>query len=169
MPPPITPFGAFHTTISLLPIPLGLWAFAQYGRIVPTSGVGKLYLATMFAGSVTGLMIFHHGGFGPGHVLSILTIVLLLLGAFSSRVGWFGRGARYVETISLSLSFFLLFFFLTTETLTRLPPDHPYAPSQEAPELLPIRGVLLLVLVIGVGYQIFTMRRAGQTTSSDGP
>ena len=167
MPPAITPFGAFHTAISLLPIPLGLYALVRYGTIDPASTVGKMYVLTMVAGSVTGLMIFHHGGFGPGHVLSILTLVLLSLGVMARRVSALGRSAPYVETISISLTFFLLFFFLTTETLTRLPPDHPYAASQEAPELLPIRAVLLLALVVGVGYQILALGKAAKTASGN--
>jgi len=161
MPSVITPFGAFHTAISLLPIPLGIYCFVRFGKIDPRSPAGSAYLLTMLAGSVTGLMIFHHGGFGPGHVLSILTIVLLALGAFAARVAWFGRSAPYVETISLSMSFFLLMFFLTTESLTRLPPEHPFAPSQEAAELIPVRVVLLLALIAGVIYQVIVLRKAG--------
>jgi uncharacterized membrane protein len=160
MPPAITPFGALHTVISLLPAAIGVYAFVQNGKIDPATRAGKLYLVTMLLGSVTGLMIFHHGGFGPGHVLSILTILLVLTGVGARRVGWFGASAPYVETISLSLSFFLLCFFLTTEGLTRLPPEHPYAPSQEAVELLPVRLVLLVGLLVGVGYQIVKQRKA---------
>lgn len=162
MPPPITLFGAFHTAVSILPIFIGLYAFIRDGRIDPFNRLGQFYLVTMLIGSVTGLMIFHHGGFGPGHILSIVTLVLLLLGYLARKVNWFGSGAIYVETISLSTSYFLLMFFLTTETLTRLPADKPFAPSQEAVELLPVRAVLLIGLLAGVGYQIFKIRAASR-------
>jgi hypothetical protein len=158
----LTPFGLFHTAISILPIGFGLYALVRDGRIDPNNGVGKLYLGTMLIGCVTGLMIFHHGGFGPGHVLSIIVLLLVLVGGLAGRGQWFGRATPYVETISLSASYFFLMFFLTTETLTRLPPDHPYAPSQDAPELLPVRLALLVLLVFGVGYQVFKLRAASK-------
>ena len=160
MPSTITPFGIFHTAVSLLPIGFGLYAYARNGKIDPRTQVGKLYLVTMLIGCVTGLGIFHHGGFGPGHVLSIVTILFLFLGTFAERIGWFGRGAAYVETISLSTTFMLLMFFLTTETLTRLPAEHPFAPSQEAPELLPVRLTLLVAFLAGIGYQVYRLRAA---------
>ncbi len=46
-------------------------------------------------------------------------------------------------------------FFATTETLTRLPLDHPFAIGPTDPALLPVRLGLLVALVLGVGYQLF--------------
>ena len=166
MPPAISAFGAFHTAISLVPVPLGLYLLLRYGQIDPLSVVGKWYVATMAIGSVTGLMIYHHGGFGPGHVLSVLTLALLLAGVMARRGAWFGGKAPYAAAVCMSLTYFLLLFFLTTETLTRVPPAHPFAPSQEAHELLPVRGVLLAMLIVGVGFQLITLRRAAASAAA---
>jgi hypothetical protein len=162
MPSEITPFGAFHTAVSILPIGLGLWALVRDGKIDPGNRVGMGYVITMLMGSVTGLGIFHHGGFGPGHVLSIIAIVLVLAGWFAGRIHWLGRAAPYVGTIGLSTSFLLLMVFATTETLTRLPVDHPYASSQDAPELVPVRLGLLGLFLIGIAYQVFRLRVAAR-------
>ena len=88
MPNPLTPFGIFHTAVSVLPIVFGAWALLRDGKIDISNRMGMLYLITMVIGCVTGLFIFHHGGFGPGHVLSILTLALLFVGA--SRVACHG-------------------------------------------------------------------------------
>ena len=164
MPPAMSPLGIFHTIISLAAIPYGIIAFARAGRIDPHSHAGKGYMFTMLVGCLTAFGIYHHGGFGPGHVLSIVTLVFMAAGYFADRVAWLGRAAPYVQTISLSITFFLLMFFTTTESLTRLPVSHPYAPSQDAPELLPVRIVLLVGLVVGVAYQVVRLRGAMHTS-----
>jgi uncharacterized membrane protein len=156
----LTPFGVFHTAVSILPIGFGLYALVRDGKIDPRNGLGQLYVLTMLVGCITGLMIYHHGGFGPGHVLSIIPLLLVLVGALAGRGNWFGRATSYVETICLSTSYFFLMFFFTTESLTRLPPDHPYAASADAPELLPVRLVLLVLLVAGIGFQVVRLRAA---------
>ncbi|MEX2114066.1 MAG: hypothetical protein WD845_12820 [Pirellulales bacterium] len=163
-PPAITAFGAFHTAVSVLAIVFGAWALVRDGKIDPANRIGQWYVGTMLIGCLTAFGIYHRGGFGPGHVLSIVTLVFLLAGMFASRIGRLGGAAAYVQTISFSVSFFLLMFFATTETLTRLPVDHPFAPSQEAAELIPVRILLLVGLLAGLAYQVFHMRAARART-----
>ncbi|MBI2826013.1 MAG: hypothetical protein HYX69_15115 [Planctomycetia bacterium] len=166
MPPSvITPFGAFHTAVSVLAIGFGLWALARDGKIDPANSVGKLYLGAMLIGCLTAFGIYHHGGFGPGHVLSMITVAIVLAGIFATRVHWLGRAAPFVQTISLSTSFLLLMVFATTETLTRLPVAHPYAASQNAPELRPVHLTLLVLFVVGAAYQVFKIH-ATRTSSA---
>jgi uncharacterized membrane protein len=156
----LSPLGFFHTAISILAIPFALVALLRDGKINPTNLVGKGYLITMLIGCVTAFGIYHHGGFGPGHVLSIITLVLLLIGFLAGRGSWLGRAAPYVQTISFSLTILLLMVFTTTESLTRLPVGHPYAANQDDPALGPVRLVLLIAFVVGVGYQVFKLRAA---------
>ncbi len=151
----MTPFGYLHTAISLLPIVFGGYALVRDGRIDPGNRLGQMYVVTMVLGCVTGLMIFHHGGFTPGHVLSIIALTLTLLGWFAGIGPWLGRAAPYVQTIALSASYLLLMVFLTTESLTRLPAGHPYAPSPDAPELIPVRLFLLVAFALGLAYQVY--------------
>lgn len=151
-------FGLFHTIVSLLALPFGFVAFARDGQIDPKNWVGKLYLAAMLIGSLTAFGFIPSKDFTPGQVLTLTTLVLLFAGIIAGRIHWLGRGAAYVQTISLSASFLLLMVFTTTETLTRLPAGDPFAANAESPELLPVRLGLLVAFLLGVGYQVFKLR-----------
>jgi hypothetical protein len=153
-------FGAFHTAISVLPIFLGLYAFLRDGKIDPRNLVGKLYLLTMLAGSVSSWGFIPERGFTPGQVLTLITLALLAAGTFTLRGGW--RGDDAVQTLALSASYFLLMVFTTTETLVRLPLGHPFATGPDDPALLPIRLALLVAYLAGVWYQLSHRKFAPQ-------
>src|SRR5437773_3596955 len=122
----LTPFGAFHTAISLVAVLAGLVAFIRYKAISPRSLAGKVYIGMTVATCVTGFFIFHHGGFGKPHVLGIVTLLVLGVAAIAGYSNVFGRASRYVETISYSATFFFHMIPAITETSTRLPDvSHP--------------------------------------------
>ena len=152
----MSPLGIFHTAVSVLPIGFGLYAFVRDGKIDLKTRVGKLYWLTMLIGSVTALGFIPEKGFGPPQVLTLLTLGLLFAAPLTLRGRW--RGEGYVQTVSLSLSYFLLMFFTTTETLTRLPKGDPFASGPTDPALLPVRLVLLVVLAIGLTLQVRKLR-----------
>jgi uncharacterized membrane protein len=155
--PGLTSLGQFHTLVSEVSIVLGLVAFFRDGKIDLRNRVGQGYLATMLVASVTAFGISRSGGFSVGHSLTIVTLVFLLAGTFVDRVRGLGRSAAYVQTISFSTSYFLLMFFATTETLTRLPVAHPFASSQDDPALLPVRVALLAAYLLGIAYQSYEL------------
>src|SRR4051812_19665781 len=130
----MTAFTLAHTAISLLPVGLGLAAYARHGRIDPRTATGKWYVGTMIAGAVTGFGFLVTIGFTPGQVLGLVSLALVLVGAL--------RPAGYVQTTALTTSFLLLMVFLTTETLKRFPLDHPFATGPADPALLPVRFAL---------------------------
>jgi hypothetical protein len=66
----MSPFGMFHTAVSILPIGFGLIAFAKFGGIDPKTRVGKWYLLTMLAGSVSSWWFIATKGFNPAQVLA---------------------------------------------------------------------------------------------------
>jgi uncharacterized membrane protein len=154
-------FVLFHTAVSVLAVPLGLFAFVRDGEINPKNRVGKLYLASMFVGSLSAFGFIPSKGFDPAQVLTIATLFVLFAGTFAQRIKWLGRAAAYVETVSLSTSYLLLMVFTTTETLTRVPTSHPSAANADSPELLPVRLALLVMFVLGLACQLFSLR-AGQ-------
>jgi hypothetical protein len=154
----MSPLGIFHTAVSVLPIGFGLYAFARDGKIDLKTRVGKLYWLTMLIGSITALGFIPEKGFGPPQVLTLLTLGLLFASVLTLRGRW--RGEGYVQTVSLSLSYFLLMFFTTTETLTRLPKGDPFASGPNDPALLPVRLVLLVALAIGLTLQVRKLRAA---------
>ncbi|HVL12757.1 MAG TPA: hypothetical protein VM529_09335 [Gemmata sp.] len=154
----MSPLGIFHTTVSVLPVGFGLYAYLRDGRIDLKTRVGKLYWLTMVVGSVTALGFIPTKGFGPPQVLTLLTLGLLLASVMTPRGRW--RGEGHVRTVSLTLSYFLLWFFTTTETLTRLPKGEPFASGPNDPALLPVRLALLVVLAIGLTLQVRRLRAA---------
>jgi len=153
----LSPLGLFHTAVSIPPIGFGLFAFLRDGKIDPKNKVGKLYLGTMLITCVTALGFLPSEGFTPGQVLTLVTLALLFAGTFTIQGKW--RGEGYVQTLSLSASFLLLMVAATTETLTRLPLDSPFAKEGPTdPALTPVRLGLLVAFVFGVGYQVFKLR-----------
>jgi len=148
----MSPFGIFHTAISVLPIGLGLYAFARHGGIDPRTRSGKWYLFTMLAGTVSAFGFIVTKGFSPAQVLTFITLAVLAAGTFTLRGAW--RGPGYIQTLAYSASYLLLMVFTTTETLVRVPVGEPFATGPADPALNPVRFVLLALFVIGTGYQM---------------
>lgn len=149
-------FGILHTLVSVLPVGFGLVAFARLGRIDPRTRLGRLYLITMFAGTVSSFGFLVTRGFNPAQVLTLITLATLLVGLFTFRGGW--RTDGIVQRIAFSTSYFLLWFFTTTETLTRLPKGMPIASGPNDPALIPVRLGLLLILAVGIAWQVRSLR-----------
>lgn len=72
----ISPLGWVHTLGSLPAIPLALYMLMRYGRIVPRSTPGAIYLITMLIGSLT---IFLVAKQPASNGIGIATIALLLV------------------------------------------------------------------------------------------
>lgn len=155
----ISTYGWVHTLVSLSAIGFGLWAFIRYGKIDTKQTSGRWYLGTMLFGSITAFGFFSHG-FTPGHVLSLVTLALLGAGFFATRGHWTGGAGEYIQAVSFSASYLLLMVFTTTETLTRVPADKPFASGPTDPALLPVRLVLLVTFLAGVAYQVLAIRRS---------
>lgn len=150
-------FTLVHTVLSVLPVGIGLAAFAQHGAILPGTRLGKWYVGTMLASGLTGLGFILTLGFTPGQVLGLFTMALLAVGTLTLRGGW--RKAGYTQTIALSASYFMLMVFATTETLKHFPAGQPFASGANDPSLIPIRLALLATFAVGVTYQVFKIRR----------
>jgi len=153
----ISPLGWVHTLGSLPAIPAMLYMFARYGRIVPRSTAGTIYLVAMLVGAGTVFLVTHQPA---GYVIGTVTLLLLAVGYTAGRVGALGRAARYVETVCLSLTAFLLMLPTVTEVLRRVPDGHPFVTELNAPLLLGAQASLLVLLVIGLTAQILVLRRS---------
>lgn len=154
----MTPFGLFHTLISLVAVVAGVISFFREGRISWRGAPGKTYVLFTVASCLTALMIFHHGGFGPPHMVAVLTLVVLGIAALAHSTEIFGRGARYVETISYSATFLFHMIPAVTETTTRLPPGAPLVSSPDSPTLKAVYLVLLVAFLIGAVLQSMRLR-----------
>lgn len=152
----ISPLGWLHTLGSLPAIPLAIYMFARHGRITPRSNAGVFYLASMVTGAVTVFLVAHQP---ISYAIAIVTLVFLLLGYAAKSLAFLGRAADYVETITLSVTVFLLMVPTVSETLRRVPDGHPFVTDLKSPVLLGFHAGLLVMLIVGLGVQVTILRR----------
>jgi hypothetical protein len=152
----MTPFTAFHTLLSLLPVGFGFAALVRHGQIDSASRLGKWYIGTMLAGTVSAFGFLPTIGFTPGQVLTVVTLGLLLVGTVTPGGRW--RTWGYTQAAALTTSFLLLMVFLTTEVLKKVPVGHPFASGPADPSLIPVRLTLLAAYVGVLGFQVLKIR-----------
>lgn len=157
----LTTLGAIHTAISLVALAAGVVVLLRHGEIAARTPLGKTYIWATVLTCLTGFGIFQRGGFGPPHVLGIMTLGVLLVAALAGR-NLFGLASRYVETIAYSTTFFFHMIPGLTETFTRLPVGSPLFSSPEDPLLQKTVGVCFLLLVAGCLLQVRRLRAESQ-------
>lgn len=154
----ISPLGWIHTLGSLPAIPLAGYMFFKHGRIVPRSRAGLAYFVSMLIGGLTVFLVAHQP---VSPVIGAVTIALLLAGYGVGFVPWLGRAGKYLETILLSMTAFLLMVPSVSETLRRVPDGNPIVTDPNSPLLKGALGLIALVLVVGVAVQMFVLRKEG--------
>lgn len=160
--PGLTTIGIFHTAVGLLALASGVTALVQDGQIAPKRRAGQVYLLTTLITAATGFGIFQHGGFGPPHVLSVLTLVALAIGSVAASSQAFGRASPYVQVVSYSSTFLFHLIPGVTETSTRLPPGAPLVASAESPVLQAVYALMFVLLAIGLTLQIRWLRASAR-------
>lgn len=153
----LSTIGIIHTVIGLVALGYGAVALVQAGRIDPATRAGRVYLATTALAALTAFALFRRG-FGPPHVLALLTLLALAVGAIAGRRAANSFAARLVETVAYSSTFLFHLIPGITESATRLPPSAPLVASPEAPALQAVYGVLLVLFAIGLTLQIRRLR-----------
>lgn len=155
----ISPIGWVHTLGSLPAIPVAIIMLARHGRIVPRSLSGRIYFVSMLIGGVT---VFLVAKMPVSSIIGAVTLFFLLLGYGANRLPVPHRVSRYIETISLSLSTFLLLVPTVSEILRRVPDGHPIVTSPKDPLLLGCHAALLLALIVGVTLQVMHLRTSSR-------
>ncbi|MCW5623758.1 MAG: hypothetical protein KIT73_03460 [Burkholderiales bacterium] len=163
----LTPLGTVHTAISLVALAAGIVALVRDRQISWRNGVGKVYVIATVLTCLTGFGIFQRGGFGPPHVLGIITLVVLAIVALAGR-SMFGRWSPYIETVGYSLTFFFHLIPGATETFTRLPVGAPLFTGPEDPALQQVVGVLFVVFLVGAALQVRRIRAARRFSTAPG-
>jgi uncharacterized membrane protein len=156
----LTSLGAIHTALALVAVVAGIIALFRAGAIDMTTRSGQVFVWFTVATSVTGLFIFRHGGFGPPHVLSILTLVVLAAAYVAEKVGRPGGFGRYVTVTGNSLALFFHLLPGLNEGGTRLPLGDPVFSGPDDPTLKALVGAGFLVYLIGAGIQVARIRRS---------
>lgn len=165
----LTQLGAVHTAISLLAVLAGVIALVRYGKITTTHQAGLWFVLLTAATCITGLFIFRHGGFGPPHGLSVITLVLLAITWLVERKAAGFRLAPYVVVLGNSLALFFHLLPALNEGGTRLPLGNPAFTGPTDPKLQAWLGVGFLVYLVGAGLQALRIRReqrAGQLSAA---
>ena len=108
-----------------------------------------------------------HTGRGTlvGPIIGAVTLILLLAGYGVGHVTALGRAARYLETIFLSLTAFLLAVPAVSETLRRVPDGNPIVTDLQSPILLGAQAAIAVVLVVGLTIQMIRLRREGHRSA----
>jgi hypothetical protein len=140
----LSAFTAFHVVLSLIGIVSGF--VVVYGLLVSKrlDGWTKLFLWTTAATSVTGFLFPVHK-LMPGHVLGILSLIVLGI-AFLARYrhGMTG-GWRRTYVISAVLALYFNVFVLIVQLFEKVPALQALAPTQSEP---PFQAAQLTALVI---------------------
>ncbi|MGH8617025.1 MAG: hypothetical protein ACREUW_04990 [Burkholderiales bacterium] len=162
----LTPLGTIHTLVGLVAVLAGIVALFRDKAISPRNGVGRLYIVTTVITCLTAFGIFQHGGFGKGHLLAILTLLMLGVAAVAGYTRLFGKLSTYIETVSYSMTFLFHWIPAITESSIRLPPSAPLVESVDSPRLQVVAAVLFILFVIGATLQVRRMRKLGGRTTA---
>src|SRR5258706_5307913 len=149
----LTQLGILHRLLSLEAVAAAISSMVKYKEINLRQRSGQVYVATTALACLTGLGIFQHGGFGPPHALSIMTLVALGI-AYAGGRGSFGKLSRRIEIVAYTTTVFFHSVPGVTESLTRLPPGAPIAASAAAPIFPVLYGIFLVIFLVGVVVQV---------------
>lgn len=152
----ISPLGWLHTLGSLPAIPAAAYMIFRFGRIKPGSMAGRIYFVCMLIGSLT---IFLVAKTPIGPAIALVTLLCVVGGYVVHRLTFLGRVRKYVETLLLSLSVFLLMVPSVSETLRRVPDGHPIVTDPNSILLKGAIGALAALLVVGLAAQFFYLAK----------
>lgn len=154
----LVPLGIVHLAISLIAVFSGFALLVKDRKITAGSTLGWVYVVTTALTCATALGIYQHGGFGRGHILAVITLVVLALALAAGKTQLFGRASRYVETIGFSATLLFHMIPAIAEGATRLPYGAPLAASPEDPVVKMATGVAFLIFIAGVILQVRSLR-----------
>jgi uncharacterized membrane protein len=159
--PEISPLGWLHTVLGAVAIISGAYTLIVNKEIRFDNRSGQLYLFATLITAATALGIFQRGTFGPGHALAIMTLLALAGGAIAAATPLFGRWARYVRATCFSGTLLFHSVPAITDGLLRLPVGDPVLTSIEDPVLKVCYLALLLMFLVGLGFQLRWIHRQG--------
>jgi hypothetical protein len=166
---PISPLGAVHTVVSLIPIVAGLYSFIRHRMIDATTRAGRIYLLGLVLSVITSFGVSSTGGLNPGHAFGVAILFIAFGSVLVTRLTFLGRLRPYLSVFGLSFSFFLSLVPGTNETLTRLPPSHPLA---DAPLSAPVLHTLMVwfgLFVAGFVAQCWLIHTRNRSTAQTSP
>lgn len=159
--PEITPLGWFHTIVGILAILCGLLGLAKFRIVSSFHWSGQVFLAATVAASVTALMIYQRGFFGPAHILAVAALVAVFGGLLVERTSLFGKLSPYLQAAAYSGVFLCHMLPAITDGLMRLPIGNPVVTEFTDPLLQGFFKAFALLYVLGVLSQWIWLYRGG--------
>lgn len=163
MPNHLSTIGIAHTAIGIIAVSYAINSLARYGTIKPSSTTGKWYIALTVIACVSSFPIMNSGHPTAGHAFAVMILIMFPLAIYAHTIRLFGNKADYVQTILMSTTLFLSLIPAVVETLTRVPVSQPIASSQEDPIVKMGVGILFMLFVSGVIYQVLKRRALRKT------
>lgn len=163
MPNHLSTLGIAHTAIGLIAVSYAINSLVRYGAIKPSTMTGKWYMALTVIACVSSFPIMNSGHPTAGHAFAVMILIMLPLAIYAHSIRFFGNKADYVQTVLMSATLFLSMIPAVVETLTRVPVSRPIASSQEDPIVKMGVGILFVLFLSGVTYQILKLRALRKT------
>lgn len=148
--PEMTNLGWFHTIIGILALLSGAYTLAKFKVIKEETFSGKIYLSSTLIAALTALMIYNQGGFGPAHLLALLTLAALAGGFLVSKIMFLARFSPYLKALCFSSTILFHMIPAITDALRRLPLGNPVVDRFDHPLLM--QFYLLFVGLFALGY-----------------
>lgn len=164
--PDITLFGWFHTIIAIIALIAGFYTLAVYKVIKLENRTGQVYLGCTLIAAVTALMIYNQGGFGPAHMLAVLTILALIAGFLVSKIPVFSKIAVYFQAFCYSSTLLFHMIPAITDGLLRLPVNQPMLTTIHDPLLRKFYLLFLVMFLIGYVYQVFWLKKQARLSAA---
>lgn len=155
----ITPFGWFHTAISLVSLFGGLYALLRYHDIRYATTLGKTYTWFTVATCLTSFFLMRTGKLSEAHGLTVLTLIVLAIAVLLGRNAVLGSWRHVAASLAFTLTVYFHFIPGFTETLTRVPIGAPLVSGPQDPLLQKLVGTTFLVFLVGMILQVRALRR----------
>lgn len=155
----ITPFGWFHTAISLVSLFGGLYALLRHHDIRYASPLGKTYTWFTVATCLTSFFLMRTGNLSEAHGLTVLTLIVLTVAVLLGRHAVLGSWRHVASSLAFTLTVYFHFIPGFTETLTRVPIGAPLVSGPQDPLLQKLVGATFLVFLVGMALQVRVLRR----------
>jgi uncharacterized membrane protein len=165
--PDMTLLGWLHTVIAIMALIAGFYTLAIYKVIKLGNKSGKIYLACTFIAATTALMIYNQGGFGPAHMLAMLTLLALLGGTLVSKVPAFSKIAEYFQAFCFSGTLLFHMIPAITDGLLLLPIGDPFLTDKHDPLLRNFYLLFLVIFLVGYIAQFIWLKKSSAQRSAD--
>ncbi len=164
--PAMTALGWFHTVMGVLAIGTAVFTLRRHHFISLASFSGRIYLLITLVVAGSALMIYNQGGFGVGHMLAVLTLAALAVGALMERRPLLGPLSIYLQTAAYSATLLFHMVPAITDFLRRLPVGDPFADSLDAPLVRGFHLTFLALFALGLLWQWRALK--GRDSADDG-